>query len=58
LGTFLLSNTHPTPNLIILTHLVHSILFAFIIFNVVAALGVYWVVRVPKQKLGGKKKKE
>jgi ABC-type multidrug transport system permease subunit/energy-coupling factor transporter ATP-binding protein EcfA2 len=35
-----------------------GILFAFIIFNVVAALGVYWLVRVPKQKLGGKKKKE
>ena len=35
-----------------------GILWAFIIFNVGAALGLYWLVRVPKKKLGGKKKKE
>ncbi|KAK0709208.1 ABC-2 type transporter-domain-containing protein [Lasiosphaeria miniovina] len=35
-----------------------GIMFAFIIFNVFAALAVYWIVRVPKNKLGGKKKKE
>ncbi|KAK3682089.1 ABC-2 type transporter-domain-containing protein [Podospora appendiculata] len=35
-----------------------GIMWAFIIFNIVAALGVYWLVRVPKKKLGGKKKAE
>ncbi|KAK4187057.1 ABC-2 type transporter-domain-containing protein [Podospora australis] len=35
-----------------------GILFAFIIFNIIGALFVYWLVRVPKNKLGGKKKKE
>ncbi|KAK3381978.1 ABC-2 type transporter-domain-containing protein [Podospora didyma] len=33
-----------------------GIMFAFIIFNIFAALAVYWIVRVPKNKLGGKKK--
>lgn len=33
-------------------------MWVFIIFNIFAALGVYWLVRVPKKKLGGKKKKE
>jgi len=32
-----------------------GILFAYIIFNVFAALGLYWLVRVPKKKLGKKK---
>lgn len=35
-----------------------GILWAFIIFNIAAALGVYWLVRVPKKKLGGKKAKK
>jgi ATP-binding cassette subfamily G (WHITE) protein 2 (PDR) len=35
-----------------------GILWAFIFFNIFAALGLYWLVRVPKKKLGGKKKKE
>jgi ABC-type multidrug transport system permease subunit/ABC-type multidrug transport system ATPase subunit len=35
-----------------------GILWAYIIFNIGAALFVYWLVRVPKKKLGGKKKKE
>ncbi|KAK4654368.1 Multidrug resistance protein [Podospora pseudocomata] len=35
-----------------------GILWAFIIFNIFAALGVYWLVRVPKKKLGAKAKKE
>ncbi|KAK5654333.1 hypothetical protein OQA88_7511 [Cercophora sp. LCS_1] len=35
-----------------------GIMWVFIIFNIFAALGVYWLVRVPKKKLGGKKKKE
>ncbi|KAK4158843.1 ABC-2 type transporter-domain-containing protein [Cladorrhinum sp. PSN259] len=35
-----------------------GILWAFIIFNIFAALGLYWLVRVPKKKLGGKQKKE
>jgi ABC-type multidrug transport system permease subunit len=35
-----------------------GILWAFIIFNIFAALGLYWLVRVPKKKLGDKKKKE
>ncbi|KAK3316648.1 ABC-2 type transporter-domain-containing protein [Apodospora peruviana] len=35
-----------------------GIMFAFIIFNIFAALAVYWIVRMPKKKLGGKKKKE
>jgi ABC-type multidrug transport system permease subunit/ABC-type multidrug transport system ATPase subunit len=34
-----------------------GIMWAFIIFNIFAALGLYWLVRVPKKKLGGKKKK-
>ncbi|KAL2172726.1 hypothetical protein VTG60DRAFT_4172 [Thermothelomyces hinnuleus] len=33
-----------------------GIMFAYIIFNVFAALAVYWLVRVPKKKLGKKKK--
>ncbi len=34
-------------------------MWAYIIFNVIAALGVYWLVRVPKNKLGsGKKQKK
>jgi len=33
-------------------------MFAFIIFNVVAALFIYWLARVPKNKLGDKKKAE
>lgn len=32
-----------------------SILWAYIVFNVFAALFVYWLVRVPKRKLGKKK---
>ncbi|KAK3906089.1 ABC-2 type transporter-domain-containing protein [Staphylotrichum tortipilum] len=32
-----------------------GILWAFIIFNVFGALAVYWLVRVPKKKLGKKK---
>lgn len=32
-----------------------GIIFAFIAFNIVAAMFVYWAVRVPKNKLGGKK---
>ncbi|KAL2015963.1 hypothetical protein VTK56DRAFT_4498 [Thermocarpiscus australiensis] len=32
-----------------------GILWAFIIFNIFAALFVYWLVRVPKNKLGKKK---
>jgi ATP-binding cassette subfamily G (WHITE) protein 2 (PDR) len=35
-----------------------GILWVYIIFNVFAALGLYWLVRVPKNKLGGKKKKK
>lgn len=36
-----------------------GILWAFVIFNMAASLFVYWLVRVPKTKLGaGKKKKE
>ncbi|KAK0616818.1 ABC-2 type transporter-domain-containing protein [Immersiella caudata] len=35
-----------------------GILWVYIIFNIFAALFVYWLVRVPKNKLGGKKKKE
>ncbi len=35
-----------------------GILWAFIIFNIGAALGLYWLVRVPKKKLGGKKAKK
>ncbi|KAB5566147.1 ABC-2 type transporter-domain-containing protein [Coniochaeta sp. 2T2.1] len=35
-----------------------GILWAFIIFNVFAALGLYWLARVPKKKLGGKKAKK
>jgi ABC-type multidrug transport system permease subunit/ABC-type multidrug transport system ATPase subunit len=35
-----------------------GIMWAFIVFNIFAALGLYWLVRVPKKKLGGKKKKE
>ncbi|KAK0644573.1 ABC-2 type transporter-domain-containing protein [Cercophora newfieldiana] len=33
-----------------------GILWVFVIFNIFAALFVYWLVRVPKKKLGGKKK--
>ncbi|KAK0628794.1 ABC-2 type transporter-domain-containing protein [Bombardia bombarda] len=29
-----------------------GIMFAFIIFNIFGALGIYWLVRVPKNKLG------
>jgi ABC-type multidrug transport system permease subunit/ABC-type multidrug transport system ATPase subunit len=32
-----------------------SILWVYIIFNIFAALGLYWLVRVPKKKLGKKK---
>ncbi|KAG7286404.1 ZEB2-regulated ABC transporter 1 [Staphylotrichum longicolle] len=32
-----------------------GILWAFIVFNIFAALGLYWLVRVPKKKLGKKK---
>ncbi|KAK4145658.1 ATP-binding cassette transporter PDR5 [Dichotomopilus funicola] len=32
-----------------------GILWAYIIFNIFAALGLYWLVRVPKKKLGKKK---
>ncbi|TLD33327.1 hypothetical protein PspLS_00132 [Pyricularia sp. CBS 133598] len=32
-----------------------ALIFAYIIFNIAAALFVYWAVRVPKKKLGGKK---
>ncbi|KAK4118926.1 hypothetical protein N657DRAFT_684870 [Parathielavia appendiculata] len=32
-----------------------GILWAYIIFNILAALGLYWLVRVPKKKLGKKK---
>ncbi|KAM4062813.1 ABC-2 type transporter [Hirsutella rhossiliensis] len=36
-----------------------GILWAYVIFNIAAALFVYWLARVPKRKLGaGKKKKE
>ncbi|EQK98157.1 ABC transporter ABCl1 [Ophiocordyceps sinensis CO18] len=36
-----------------------GILWAYVLFNIVAALFVYWLARVPKRKLGaGKKKKE
>lgn len=35
-----------------------GIIWAYIIFNIAAALAVYWLVRVPKKKLGGKKKTE
>lgn len=31
------------------------LMFAYIIFNVFAALAVYWLVRVPKKKSGKKK---
>ncbi|KAK1754275.1 ABC-2 type transporter-domain-containing protein [Echria macrotheca] len=34
-----------------------GLLWIYIVFNVFAALFVYWLVRVPKKKLGGKKKK-
>ncbi|TLS21522.1 uncharacterized protein PpBr36_10217 [Pyricularia pennisetigena] len=33
-----------------------ALIFAYIVFNIIAALFVYWAVRVPKKKLGGKKK--
>lgn len=33
-----------------------SILWVYIIFNVFAALFVYWLVRVPKKKFAKKKK--
>lgn len=36
----------------------YGIIWAYIFFNIGAALFVYWLVRVPKKKLGGKKKKE
>jgi ABC-type multidrug transport system permease subunit/ABC-type multidrug transport system ATPase subunit len=32
-----------------------GILWVYIIFNIFAALGLYWLVRVPKKKLGKKK---
>ncbi|KAL2262783.1 hypothetical protein VTK26DRAFT_77 [Humicola hyalothermophila] len=32
-----------------------GILFAYIVFNIFAALALYWLVRVPKKKLGKKK---
>ncbi|KYK55785.1 ABC transporter ABCl1 [Drechmeria coniospora] len=35
-----------------------GILWAYVIFNVVAALFVYWLARVPKKQLGKGKKKE
>ncbi|KAK3294943.1 ABC-2 type transporter-domain-containing protein [Chaetomium fimeti] len=35
-----------------------GILWVYIIFNVFAALALYWLVRVPKNKLGKKTKKE
>ncbi|GAB1316185.1 Multidrug resistance protein [Madurella fahalii] len=35
-----------------------GILWAFIIFNVFGALFLYWLVRVPKNKLGKKKKQD
>lgn len=35
-----------------------GIIWAYIVFNVFAALALYWLVRVPKKKLGGKKKME
>ncbi|KAJ4303905.1 Multidrug resistance protein [Collariella sp. IMI 366227] len=35
-----------------------GIIFAFIIFNIFGALFIYWLVRVPKKKLGKKKKQE
>ncbi|KAH9430510.1 hypothetical protein MCOR02_007845 [Pyricularia oryzae] len=31
-----------------------GLIFVYIIFNIIAALFVYWAVRVPKKKLGGK----
>ncbi|KAJ2903503.1 ZEB2-regulated ABC transporter 1 [Zalerion maritima] len=35
-----------------------GILWAYIIFNIFGALAVYWLVRVPKKSLFGKKKQE
>ncbi|KAL1881468.1 hypothetical protein VTK73DRAFT_3530 [Phialemonium thermophilum] len=35
-----------------------GIMWAYIFFNIGAALFIYWLVRMPKKKLGGKKKKE
>ncbi|KAK3942613.1 ABC-2 type transporter-domain-containing protein [Diplogelasinospora grovesii] len=35
-----------------------GIMWAFIIFNIFGALALYWLVRVPKKKMGKKQKKE
>lgn len=35
-----------------------GIFWAYIVFNIFAALVVYWLARVPKKSLFGKKKKE
>ncbi|KAK3349493.1 ABC-2 type transporter-domain-containing protein [Lasiosphaeria hispida] len=35
-----------------------GILWIFIVFNVFGALAIYWIVRVPKNKLGSKQKKQ
>lgn len=35
-----------------------GLLWVFVIFNIGAALFVYWLARVPKNKLGGKKAKK
>ena len=35
-----------------------AIFLSYSVFNIAGALVVYWLVRVPKKKLGGKKKKE
>lgn len=35
-----------------------GILWAFVLFNIAAALLVYWLVRMPKKSLGKKKKKQ
>ncbi|KAL2265953.1 hypothetical protein VTJ83DRAFT_5305 [Remersonia thermophila] len=35
-----------------------GIIFAYIVFNVAGALALYWLVRVPKKKLGKKKKQD
>lgn len=34
-----------------------GLLWVFVFFNIAAALFVYWLARMPKNKLGGKKKK-
>ncbi|KAG5994055.1 ZEB2-regulated ABC transporter 1 [Claviceps lovelessii] len=35
-----------------------GLLWVYVVFNIFAAMFVYWLARVPKNKLGGKKKKE